>query len=196
MITIGLPILFLVGVFFSFLWQIMQSRKGNLSFKLNSSWLLFNILFLLITTYILITNIINSINGNPDFNIINIISERIFGFSLKNGNIDFTWIIWIIFWFLFTIGIASVRNAIKISVLSNKIDELNRSVAITKGKLNKTVQLTSNSIDTNELSLDEFNTLLKNKLEKESALIKANTKLEITKIKETKKLEKLSENKN
>lgn len=187
MITIGMPILFLVIILFSFLIHISQSRKGNLSFKLSSSWLLFNIVFLVVMTYILITNIINSVNNNPDFNIINIISETVFGFSLKNGNTDFTWIIWIILWFIFTIGLLSIRNAVKISALNNRIDELNRSVAITKGKLNKTINLTSNSVDTNELSLDEFNTLLKNKIEKESAIIKADAKLEKIKRKTNKK---------
>lgn len=187
MITIGMPILFLVIILFSFLIHISQSRKGNLSFKLSSSWLLFNIVFLVVMTYILITNIINSVNNNPDFNIINIISETVFGFSLKNGNTDFTWIIWIILWFIFTIGLLSIRNAVKISALNNRIDELNRSVAITKGKLNKTISLTSNSVDTNELSLDEFNTLLKNKIEKESAIIKADAKLEKIKRKTNKK---------
>lgn len=173
-LNIGFPILFLCISIIWTVWFVFDLRKKKLSIRLAVNWLILNIFCLFISVYLLIIGIINSVNGSlgQEFNFINFLTKKLFGLEES-----WSWILWLVVSIsLVSINI-SIKVSVKISELNNKVDELNRSLAITKGKL--AIKLNEfENLSITELSFEEYKKLLDDKLLREKIRMKYEIKME------------------
>lgn len=173
-LNIGFPILFLCISIIWTVWFVFDLRKKKLSIRLAVNWLILNIFCLFISVYLLIIGIINSVNGSlgQEFNFINFLTKKLFGLEES-----WSWILWLVVSVsLVSINI-SIKVSVKISELNNKVDELNRSLAITKGKL--AIKLNEfENLSITELSFEEYKKLLDDKLLREKIRMKYEIKME------------------
>lgn len=175
---LGFPILFLILSIGWTIWFTFDFKNKKLNTKQTIIWLSLNIIALSISLYSIIIGIVSIVdkNLNPAFNFIEYLSLHIFGISGR-----FIWVFWVVIF----ISIISLNVAIKVSVklseLNKKIDDLNVSLAITKGKLYQQHEDEEKSSIMSEISLEEYKKLIDNKLEKEKLRLKAEKKLDIYK---------------
>lgn len=172
--NIGFPLLFFILSVIWTVWFAIDFGKKKLSTKISINWLILNVFCLSLSTYLLV---IGSINASPikidkAFNFINFLTEKFFG--IRD---DLAWVIWLIITITITSINISIKLAIKVSELNKKVDEMNRSLAITKGKLNIQLNDFNQSLNTAELSFEEYKKLLNDRLAKEKIKIKYENKI-------------------
>lgn len=172
--NLGFPILFLILSVFWTIWFALELKRKTLNTKLTINWLILNIFSLTLSIYLFIIGIINSspLNIDPAFNFVNFLTWKIFGIET-----NLAWILWVVIIISATAINLAIKLTVRMSNLNKKVDELNRTVAILKGKLVNNFDY-ENQISTAELTLDEYKKILEDKLAKEKARIKTQKKLE------------------
>ncbi|MBD5423147.1 MAG: hypothetical protein HDR43_01470 [Mycoplasma sp.] len=197
---VGLPVLFLILTIISFVWLGIALRKHHLSTSIIVSWMTFNIVFLVIFVYLTIIGIVYQVKQSSfdygNYNFLDWIARNIFGINFEGS-----WVILILIT-IFVLAISiSINVVIKLSSQNKKINDLNRNLAILKGKV--AIDMNELNFDTSELSADELKHLLEEQLSKEK--LKAKYKSKIAKLSktsttnlmiDTKTLLNLSKNKN
>ena len=170
---IGFPILFLACAVLSCVWFGISFGKKKLSSGITVSWLSLNIIFLALSLYLLIIGLVAIYHSNfpySKYNFLDWIGYHAFGIE-KNS-----WVILLILLFVFLLTIFILKLINDQSVQAKRINELNRNLAILKGKI--AVEINELNFDTSELSVDELKYLLDEQLEKEKLKAKYKNKLE------------------
>lgn len=171
--NIGFPLLFLIISIIWTIWFAIDFGKKKLNTKMSINWLVLNIVCLTLSLYLLIIGAINVAVGiNDAFNFINFLTKKLFGLEE-----EWAWILWVIITITFISINISIKLSIKISELNKKVDEINRSLAITKGKINIQMNDFNNSLNTAELSLEEYKKILEDQLAKEKIKVKYQNKI-------------------
>ena len=173
-VNLGLPIFFLVISVSSFIWFGIEVKKKRIEFKSMATWFTLNIIFTIIIIYILIISILHLYGVGNAANLFNLISEHVFGMTLKNGK---EWVILLILAFISYILIQTLRNSIKISNLNKRIDDLGKEVAILSGKVNKSATFAS-KVATPKVTAKELKTELKEQIKIAKVKSRAKQKLD------------------
>ncbi len=177
--NIAIPIFFLIITILSFVWFGFIFRKKNSSTSLIVNWLAINILFLVIFVYLLILGIVKEFQPSfpyENYNFFQWIATNIFRFP-NNTNGEETYWSWlvIIFIMMFVITLAIMINLlIKFNIQNKRINDLNRNLAILKGKV--AIDMKELNFDTSELSAEELKHLLEEQLAKEKIKLKYKNK--------------------
>lgn len=173
--NIAIPVFFLILTILSFVWFGFAFRKKNLPNSTIINWLAINILFLVLFTYLLILGIVQAFQPSfpyDSYNFFQWIAQSIFGIS--NGVSSIAWLI-LLFILMFVITLATLINAlIKLNIQNKRINDLNRNLAILKGKVS--IDMKELHFDTSELSAEELKHLLDEQLAKEKLKTKYKNK--------------------
>lgn len=173
--NIAIPVFFLILTILSFVWFGFAFRKKNLPNSTIINWLAINILFLVLFTYLLILGIVQAFQPlfpYDSYNFFQWIAQSIFGIS--NNVSSIAWLI-LLFILMFVITLATLINAlIKLNIQNKRINDLNRNLAILKGKVS--IDMKELHFDTSELSAEELKHLLDEQLAKEKLKTKYKNK--------------------
>lgn len=174
--NVGLPIVFLLLVGISFIWFGITLNKKNVSNSTIIKWLIINVVFLSLFIYLFIIGIISVVQGElfdySKYNFLQLIAVHVLGFSDKEQPWAWSFIILIIF-LLMSMSIA-ISTILKLNQQNYRINELNRNLAILKGKI--AIQMNEFNFDTSELSIEELRYLLEEQLAKEKLKAKYKSK--------------------
>lgn len=190
--NLGLPIfLFLIAIT-SFAWFGVEVRKKRIEMKSLVSWLIWNTLYTIAITYILIVTILHVNNVDHIPNIFNQFAHYAFGLDIDNGK---QWLILLILAFIAYILVKTLQNSIKIARLDLRIDELNKQVAILMGQVNRTTDFENLPLATKEKTSKQIKAELKEKIKIQKAKIKASEKMKLLSLKEESLNDKKDDNK-
>lgn len=174
--NVGLPIVFLLLVGISFLWFAITLKRKNVSNSTIVKWLIINIVFLALFVYLLIIGIISEVRieafDYKKYNFLQLIAIHILGFD--NDKAPWAWSFIIIIIFLIMSLSIAISTIIKLNQQKYRINELNRNLAILKGKI--AIQMNEFNFDTSELSIEELKYLLEEQLAKEKLKAKYKSK--------------------
>ncbi|NQZ66263.1 MAG: hypothetical protein HRT99_03550, partial [Mycoplasmatales bacterium] len=109
-------------------------------------------------------------------NILNNLAHYAFGIDMQNGK---QWIIIIILAFISYTLIKTLQNSIKIAKMENRINELNKQVAILMGQVNRTTDFENLPLATKAKTSKEIKAELKEKIRIQKAEIKAKEKMRL-----------------
>lgn len=162
--TIGFPILILSISIISCIWLAFIFKKRTLNVKFIISWTFLNSIFLLVGIYLLIIGIIfvsKSFKWEEykELNFFIYISNVFFG-EFSQG-----WIIMFSFIYILFTMFFSLTALINISIINYKTNELNKNLAILKGKIS--IDLNELDFNTSELSSEELKILFEEQVTKE-----------------------------
>ncbi len=170
---IGIPILFLFFSILSCIWFSISLKKKKIGFNITVSWLASNVLFLIISIYLFIVNVVYASKPNISYEKINFfewLGKHVFGIEYDS------WIILIVLLSVFITFIITLNVILKFNEQTRQIHNLNRNIAILKGKI--AIDLKETNFSTSELSVEELEHLLEEKLAKEKIRVKYKNKLE------------------
>lgn len=172
--NIAIPVFFLILTILLFVWFGFTFRKKNLPTSTIINWLAINILFLVLFTYLLILGIVKKFQPSfayDNFNFFQWIAVNIFGINVAESA---SWLILVlILMFVITLTIL-INSLIKLNIQNKRINDLNRNLAILKGKVS--IDMKELHFDTSELSAEELKHLLEEQLAKEKLKAKYKNK--------------------
>lgn len=171
--SIVFPILFIAFAIISCVWFSIAFRKKTIRTKTSVFWITINVIFLGFSVYLLIINLIWIYRSDfpyHKYNIFDWIGKNAFGIN-KNS-----WIILLFILLTFVSLVISINITIKFDEQNRKINDLNRNLAILKGKI--AIDIHEMNFDTSELSVEELRFLLEEQLAKEKMKLKYKNKLE------------------
>ena len=172
--NIAIPVFFLILTILLFVWFGFTFRKKNLPTSTIINWLAINILFIVLFVYLLILGIVKQFQPSfayDSFNFFQWIAVSIFGINVLDSA---SWLI-LMFILMFVITLAILINSlIKLNIQNKRINDLNRNLAILKGKVS--IDMKELHFDTSELSAEELKYLLEEQLAKEKLKAKYKNK--------------------
>lgn len=189
--NIAIPVFFLILTILSFVWFGFAFRKKNLPTSTIINWLAINILFLILFTYLLILGIVKEFKPTfpyDSYNFFQWIAVNIFGINVAES---VSWLI-LLFILMFVIMLTILINSlIKLNIQNKRINDLNRNLAILKGKVS--IDMKELHFDTSELSAEELKHLLEEQLAKEK--LKAKYKNKFIRLNKTSKVSNMVDTK-
>lgn len=172
---IGLPIIFLLLTIVSFIWFGITIKRKNISNSTTIKWLTINLVFLVLFVYLFILGIAYEVNKSFDYDSYNFLQWIAINVLRFDPSQKWAWtMIVLVFIVIMSVSI-SISTIIKLNQQNYRINELNRNLAILKGKIS--IGMNEFNFDTSELSIEELKYLLEEQLAKEKLKAKYKNKL-------------------
>ncbi len=171
--SIIFPILYLLFSIISCIWLAAAFRKKILTTKSLVVWVFINVLSLTLSSYLVIIAFIHAFNSDFPYeklNFLDYIGKQLFGIQ-KNS-----WVILLGVILIFVLIVICIHIAVKFNAQNQKINDLNRNLAILKGKI--AIETEDLEFNTAELSADELKLLLEEQFIKEKLKSKYKAKIE------------------
>lgn len=172
---IGLPIIFLLLTIVSFIWFGITIKRKNISNSTTIKWLVINIVFLVLFVYLFILGVAYEVNKSFDYDSYNFLQWIAVNVLRFDPNQKWAWITIVLTIIAIMSICISISTIIKLNQQNYRINELNRNLAILKGKIS--LGMNEFNFDTSELSIEELKYLLEEQLAKEKLKAKYKNKL-------------------